>query len=178
MLKLFTIFNSDDLKRARERNVEKEYDKILKELNSKEFINTPFFDEIKQKRVEQVERIKALSLLELESYSNPSVLLKDPYTKNHCKEYVDALIASGNTLLEMREKMAKKSIENGNDLAWDRYLEDSKSPNKLELAQIYVTTLGWWNCVNKSIDYLDGYELHESGFLSLFQNITKECEEP
>ena len=177
-LKLFSIFTPDDLKRIKERDIEQEYNKILKELKSIEFVNTRYFNEIKQKQIKHVERMKTLSLLEIKSYSDPKVLLNDPYTKEHCTEYTNALIAGGDALLDMRKKMAEESRDSGNNAAWPKYIEESESSNKLELARIYVSTFGWWNCVNNGIEYLDEYELHESGFLSLFNDITKECEEP
>lgn len=174
----FSIFSPEDLKRVDKDAVEQEFNETLKNLNSLSYINTPYFKEIKQQRIKEIERIKLLSLIQIESYSNPKVLRKDNYSKEQCSESTNALIAGGDKLLAMRRKMAEKSRDEGNTGAWDRYIEETKSDNELELARVHVTTFGWWNCVNKSIDRVNPYEAHESGFMALFEDITMECEEP
>jgi hypothetical protein len=174
----FSIFTPDDLKSVDKDAVEQEFNETLKNLNSLKFINTPYFNKIRKQRKKEVERIKLLSLIRIESFSNPEVLRNDSYSKEQCSEYTNALIAGGDELLAMRKKMAEKSRDEGNTGAWDRYIEETKSDNELEFARVHVSTFGWWNCVNNSIDRVNPTEAHNSGFMALFEDIKEECEEP
>lgn len=166
------------MKNVNKQEAEQKFNESLKALNSLEFVNTPYFNKIKQKRIKEIERLKLLSLLEIESYSNPKILMNDSYSKEQCSEYTNALIAGGDVLLKMRKKMAEESRDEGNTDAWGRYIKEKESGNEMEYARVFVTTFGWWNCVNNSIERVDGNDVNLSGFMKLFDNITTECEEP
>lgn len=174
----FSIFTPADLERVNKTEVENEFNETLKSLNTLEFPKNTMFDEIKQKRIKEVKRLKLLSLMQLESYSNPKVLNNDNYSKENCTRYTKALIEGGDALLKMRKIMAEESRDDGNTSAWEQYTEENSSENKLQLARIFVTGLGWWNCVNNSIERVDGDAFHKSVFLKCFSNVTEECEEP
>lgn len=176
--KPFGIYKPTDLKHTDKEEVEQEFNEILNKLTSLEFVNTTSFNKIKQKRIDEIKRLKLLSLMQIESYSNPEVLKNDDYSVNHCSEYTNALIAGGDQLLALRKKMAEESKEEGNSSAWKRYIEETKADNQLEFARVFVSTFGWWNCVNASIERTDPMEVHESVFLKLFKDVTKECEMP
>jgi hypothetical protein len=173
----FSIFSPDDLKRVNRVEVERKFDKTLKSLKTLEFVNTPYFNEIKQKRIAEIERLKLLSLIQIDSYSKPKVLLSDDYSKVQCDEYTNALIAGGDELLSMRKKMAEQSRDEGNSLAMSRFIEETQSGEQLEFARVFVSTFGWWNCVNYSIERVETWEAHKR-FIQLFDEITEECEEP
>ncbi len=177
-MKPFSIFQPGDLNRLDRDEVEREFDQILANLKSLEFVETPYFNELKESRIKEVERLQLLSLMQIESFSNPEVFRQDAYSKEQCSEYTNALIAGGDELLAMRKKMAEQSRDEGNSSAWEQYIEEAHSDNELELARIHVSTFGWWNCVNSSIERIDAYEAHENKFLELFQEVTRECEQP
>ena len=177
-MKPFSIFQPADLQRVDKDAVEEEFDQTLQNLKTLGFVNTSYIEELKKKRIKEVERLKLLSLMQIESFSNPGVLQDDAYSKDDCSEYTNALIAGGDELLAMRKKMAEQSRDEGNSSAWERYIEETQSDNALELARIHVSTFGWWNCVNTSIERVDMHQAHETEFLKLFENVTMECEEP
>ncbi len=176
--KSVTIFTPEDLRKIDKKVLEKEFTEILNSLHSLKFVNTPYFNEIKQKRIKEIERIELLTFIEIESYKNPKVLESDKYSKENCSEYTNALIAGGDKLLALRKKMAELSRDEGNNNAWNDYLAETKSDKRLELARIFVSTFGWWNCVNESIERVEGDEAHQAGFLKLFNDVKVECEEP
>lgn len=177
-VKPFSIFDPADLQRVDKEAVEEEFDQTLQNLKTLGFVNTPYFKELKESRINEVEQLKLLSLMQIESFSNPGILQDDAYSKDDCREYTNALIAGGDELLAMRKKMAEQSRGEGNSSAWERYIEETQSDNELELARIHVSTFGWWNCVNTSIERVDMHQAHETEFLRFFENVTMECEEP
>lgn len=172
------VFTVRDLNDYKHENVKLEFDDRLRKLKTLEFVKTPFFEKIKEKRIQEVERTKLLTLMKLDAYTNAEVLRNDKYSKEQCAEYTNALIAGGQTLLELRKKMAEEASKAGNEIAMEKYLEETKTNNELLLARIYVSSMGWWNCVNNSIDRVDEHEAHQNGFLKLFESVSFECEEP
>lgn len=172
------IFTARDLKDYKRENVKFEFDDRLRKLKTLEFVKIPFFEKIKEKRIQEVERTKLLTLMKLDAYTNAEVLRNDKYSNKQCAEYSNALIAGGQTLLDLRKKMAEEESKAGNEIAMERYLEETKTNNELLLARIYVIAMGWWNCVNNSIDRVDEYEAHQNGFLKLFESVSFECDEP
>ena len=176
--KSFSIFKIQDFEHIDRAAVEKKFNETLTKLKTIDFVNTPYFVDIKEKRIKEVERLKLLSLIEIDSYTNPGVLNKDTYSKEQCSEYVEALIAGGDKLLAMRKKMAEESKNAGNKSAWDRYIKETKSDKELDFARVHVSTFGWWNCVNGSIERVDPSGIHDNEFKKLFKNITEICEVP
>jgi hypothetical protein len=172
------IFTASDLNDYKRENVKLEFDDRLRKLKTLEFVKTPFFEKIKEKRIQEVERTKLLTLMKLDAYTNAEVLRNDKYSNKQCAEYANALIAGGQTLLDLRKKMAEEASKAGNEIAMERYLEETKTNNELLLARIYVIAMGWWNCVNNSIDRVDEYDAHQNGFLKLFDSVSFECDEP
>ncbi|MFW5768205.1 MAG: hypothetical protein ACOCXO_07550, partial [Bacteroidota bacterium] len=109
----FSIFRVEDLQNVQKDEVEEELNQTLDKLNNLTFISTPAFNKVKQKRISNMQRLKKLYLMELESYSNPKVLLNDEYSKNECSKYTKALIAGGDSLLALRKEMAEQSRDEG-----------------------------------------------------------------
>lgn len=172
------IFTISDLNNYSREKLKHEFDDSLTKLKTLDFIKTPFFEKIKENRIREVERTKLLTLMMLDAYTNAEVLSKDKFSIEQCAEYSNALIAGGETLLNMRKKMAEEASKAGNEMEMERYLQESKTNNELLLARIYVSTMGWWNCVNSSIERVDDYDAHQNGFLKLFESVHFECDEP
>lgn len=173
-----SIFNMQDVESINQNAIEEEFAESLQQLNTLKFVNTPFFIELKQKRIEEIARLKLLTLMQIASYKNPEVLNSDSYSKNNCGKYTRALIEGGAALLAVWKEMAEKSRDGGNSNAWERYTNEFNSDHKLDHACVSVTTFGWWNCVNESIERPDGYIAHEEQFIKLFSDVKKTCEEP
>jgi len=173
-----SIFKIEDLGTINQSDLEKEFAESLQNLNSLEFVGTPFFIDLKKKRINEIERQKLLTFMQIESYKNPKVLNNDSYSKNNCGKYTSALIKGGDALLAAWKEMAEKWRNDGNSSAWERYNNEYSSANKLDYARVSVTTFGWWNCVNESIERVDGYVAHDEQFVKLFNDVKKTCEEP
>lgn len=172
------IFTVSDLNSYNREKLKLEFDDRLRKLKTLDFIKTPFFEKIREKRIKEVERTKLLTLMMLDAYTNAEVLRNDKFSIEQCAEYSNALIAGGQNLLNLRKKMAEEASKAGNEMEMERYLQETKTINELLLARIYVSTMGWWNCVNSSIERVDDYDAHQNGFLKLFESVHFECDEP
>lgn len=174
----YSIYDVKSLEKIDKKAIEHDYNQRLEELKSLEYINTPFFDQLKQQRINEIERVKLLSIMHIEQFENPEVLLNDTYSANQCKEYTTPLVQGGNELLVLRKKMAEQSRDEGNSNAWERYTNETKSDDPILAARVFVSTFGWWNCVNNSIKRPNASQIHEENFLKLFEDVAKECEMP
>lgn len=173
----FSLMSVENLKYVDKEATEKEYDDLILKLKTKKFINSEYFNNLKQQRIKVVQRSKKLNLIKLESLENPEVLLVDEYSRKNCKEHVNALINGGNTLLDAWQKMAEERRDKGNKSAWMDYQEESKKADRELRARLEILSFGWWNCVNASIDYVDEQVAYEE-FKKLFTDVKVECEEP
>ncbi|MDF1547977.1 MAG: hypothetical protein P1P88_09140 [Bacteroidales bacterium] len=173
-----SIFNIGDVAKIDREAIDTEFKQIVQTISDAEIVNTPYFKQLKQKKLEEIKRLHLLTLMEIDAYKNPAVLNNDSYSKNSCSKYTNALIEGGAMLLAVWKEMAEKSKEEGNTSAWERYLNEFNATNKMDYARIHVTTFGWWNCVNESIERVDGYLAHDNQFIKLFSDVKKICEEP
>ncbi len=60
------------------------------------------------------------------------------------------------------------------------YREQNASPQRLEYARMFVTTFGWWNCANHSIEYAPANTMAQNeAFRKLFsKTINLACDDP
>lgn len=177
-LNTVSVFNPDDIERIDLDELKTETDKILHDLRNLEFVSTPYFDSIKQVAINCIERDYIVTKLQYNIFlGETDELLQDNYAATECRNYTDAIIAGGDELLSAWGEMAINRKNNGNNTAWEEYLEQSASSEKELYALIHITTFGWGNCMNNSILRIDPYDANEE-FAQLFSELEKECESP
>lgn len=143
-------------------------------------ISSPYWKKIKAEKLHELEDTYELKKIAIEAYSNPSVLLKNRFSKN-CTEYTKALTSNDSILLlKTWSNLAEKQRKNNGSPEdfMKRHLSKYNSKDRVLYAKIELMTYGWWNCANAESFKIDNDGSMEKEFAKLFTNITSQCDEP
>ena len=160
--------------------------KLTSEYNAKkayynrEIIPVPFWNKIKQQRLQELEDEYELRKITIEAYTKPSNLLNNRFSKN-CEEYA-RILSSKDTikLLDTWKNFVEKQKDKNADpeKVMESFYTKYNSKNRILYAKIELITYGWWNCANSTISRINDDGTMEKEFNKIFSNIKAECDEP
>lgn len=177
-----TAFNLEKLYAISLDSLVKEYREVKTALVRMDIVRQPYWENLRKAKLRQVDQEYALKKVTIESYKNPEALRTYTKAAKCQQQYADALIAGGETLLSTWEALIEEKCKhNGSPENLRReFREQNASPRRLEYARMCVTTFGWWNCANDSIEYVDANSMAQNErFRKLFsKTVNLSCDDP
>ena len=176
-----TVWKYEDINKLDFAPIESAYRKKYTELKSLDIVKSPYWENVRQKKLKEMETYYLLSKATMASYKTPQVLFDYPFAETCKTKYAKPLGEGGDALLNIWETVNTDSRKNNADPnRMKRTFEQQKdSPDALKYAVVEVTAFGWWNCANALIDQGEDPDILENNFRKLFiRTKTIECEEP
>jgi hypothetical protein len=176
-----TVFKFEDIARQDFAVIEADYRKKTAELKSLDIVKIPYWENVRQKQLKELETYYLLSKATMGSYKTPESLRDYPNAPGCQTKYAEPLIAGGDALLKVWEIQNIEARKNNGfpEEVKRRFERERNSPDALSYARVEVTTFGWWNCANALIDQGDDYAVKEKNFRKLFiRTRTVICDEP
>jgi len=150
----------------------------IDELENNEFIDSPFWEMQREKKLNRYREFCKLKEVTLQAYSNPSILKTFEPAQMSCQEYINSLINGGDELLntwkELVGEQASRNVAPEN--LWRTFDSQISSEQKHEFAKFYVMKYGWWNCANRSIAGTVEPMVIEEEFQLIFESVSSECQ--
>lgn len=175
-----TAWNPDQVKKLNVADVQAECSEIIHELETLEFVDDPFWAQLRQKRIEFYKSSAKLIEITILAYTNPEVLLDYDLVDSTCIYYRDALIAGNQDMLDAWIKLNEiKKSKNGNpELVQRKFDEKYNSQNRLEYARIDIMQFGWWNNANHLLPHINEEQSFFEELKKVFVEIDYDCLEP
>lgn len=161
--------------------LDREYEKKSAELKALEIVAVPYWETFRRRKLKELEQAYRLYRVSILAYKDPRSLLAYNDAPSCTQSYARPLVSGGEDLLiawrGLNEQLRKK---NGDPERIRRiYEEQLASPDRERYALLEVTTFGWFNCANSSIDYVAGDDVPVNEFKKLFKKVrTIKCDEP
>ncbi len=178
------IFGIKDLERIHLADLDQEYREKSKLLSALDLPKIPFWDNLRKKRLIELDQLYHLSKITCQSFSDPKSLRQFNHSDSCLLKHANSLISGGDRLLnDWRELTSQMAKRNGwPERVWADYYKKLNSKDKFTHARINVTMFGWWNCAINYIDYTESFfdnEKTSGEFLKLFVKTVKlDCNEP
>ncbi len=176
-----TTTNPENIEKFSVQSLDQEYKTAKQVLTTLEVVNLPFWNKIKQKRLNELNDVYNAKRITLLSYTDPKALLDSVYN-TESNNYAIILNSDDETILGAWYKLKEEQKKNNGspENLEKEYQEKLNSPQKMIHAKLQLTTYGWWNSINSTIRYVDPYEEKlDENFLKLFTKIiSKECDTP
>jgi len=177
-----TVWSPDDVSKLDADALDKEYTETLKMLEDLKPADTEFFRDLKAKHIETLKRSYEFGKVTIRAYADPTVLRDYQESQQACfTSWGLPLIAGGDALLSAWRELHEEQLKRNGapDLLNARFNERYASEQRNEWARVEIMNFGWWNCVNKSIPYVENDGSAEEQFKKLFVKVeTLECDEP
>jgi hypothetical protein len=175
-----TVWKFEDAKKLSIKDLDSECNTIMKKLTTLPFIETDFWNEVRDERIREVSEACHVRHLTLLAYSTPDSLLAFETTDSLCNFYRDALIDGGHKMIHawfcLNEEMKAENVDP--DGVEARFKEKLFSENALEYARVDIMLFGWWNHANGIIFHSNNWNFYHEYFRLLFVDIDFDCEEP
>jgi hypothetical protein len=142
-------------------------------LKKLEIVNAAYWQNVKRKKLEALERKYILERLTLEASENLSVLKSLKFAVACTEKFVNPLIAGDASLLRIwREsnEQARKTSAYAPDVKND-FEARMASADRVRYARAEVLKDGWWNCVNNAIERGDDEGVLHKNFRKLFRRV-------
>ncbi|MBD8083760.1 hypothetical protein [Chryseobacterium caseinilyticum] len=180
-----SVFKPQDLYKVRREKdailaqLDADFLKSKKNLENLVVVKTPYWQNIKSAYLKMLKQDYQKNKIQIESFSNPSVLLNNSFTKN-CQNYAKALNSSDAEIMEEWRKLrGEMSKRNGNPAKVMRDFEsNAQSADWKDFATADLITFGWGNCANQDVERPLHDEKMNKQFESLFTKTDSECDEP
>jgi len=178
-----TVWNHDEIPKLDIAKLDRDYERVKRELTNLVFVKTPFWEAVRQAKLRETEQIYRLSRATMQAYTRPEVL-RAYQGAERCKAgFAEPIIAGGESLLEAWRRVNEDSRSKNADPERLRRIFEQQmaSPDRLKFALIETMAFGWWNCANEFIEYDSGAnnETREREFRKLFIRVRKiRCDEP
>jgi hypothetical protein len=148
-----TFINPDKAAKLNVINLVDQYYSKLSKIRNLNIANLPFFEELKEDRINYLNHCFQARRVAILSFKNPEILRE--YTVIDSCEYTDIIIEGGQKMLEQWEVLWKKECKkNGNPEKCfkDHYTNLRNSPDKFFYAHQSLLGFGWWNtCANRNL---------------------------
>jgi hypothetical protein len=161
--------------------LEHEYKKKREELLNLDIVDLPYFEELRRKKLKELEQVYALSRVTMLAYENPSVIREYKAADACVAKYAAPLINGGEDLLNVWRAVNENSRRNNADPQRVERIfnEQMNSADREKYARIEVMSFGWWNCANQFIEYVEYDGTAEEEFKKLFKSVKEiSCDEP
>jgi hypothetical protein len=176
-----TVWKFEEISKLNVNALDEEYKRKTSELKTLDIVKTPYFEDLRQKTLKEMEQSYRAKRITIEAYKNPKVLAGYKFADVCVQKYAAPLINGGDDLLKIwltvnEESRAKNGSPENVKMIFD---EQMKSPDNLKFARVEVMSFGWWNCVNEFTEYVEHDGKAQTEFKKLFRrNRTIECDEP
>ena len=163
--------------------LDRAYEKAVSELKLLKIVASPFWENIRQKKIREIEQVYRLSRATMLGYADPAKLREYAGAPSCKTRFAEPLIAGGDRLLAAWRVVSEDSRKKNADPGRLRRIFDEQmaSPDRLKFALVEVMTFGWWNCANEFIEYDGGANspAREREFRKLFIRVRNlGCSEP
>ncbi len=181
-----TVFSAKQIPKLSMADLTKEYENRKQYFDTLQIVDTPFWNKIKELRIDELEEEYALKKITIQAYTDVSVLKSNQFSKLCPPDVLQALTSGNdNELLSFWKIFVEKECTtNGSPKDCENrfYYSNVNSPNKVMEARAFIITFGWWNPVNRKLrEARDSDSLNskmEKEFNQLFTRVKTECEEP
>lgn len=176
-----SVFDVKDIGKLDARKLDEEYAEVKKKLEDLRPVDNPFFSELKKRHLQTLEASYRLMRVTLLAHFDAAALDEAKDCEECYEKWGKAVVEGGDSLLEAwRNLVNEQKTRNASPESLEaRYRARYASADRDKWALVEVLGFGWWNCVNKSIPYVDQDGSAEEAFKKLFKNVkTTECDEP
>lgn len=178
-----TVWNFQDISKLNVNALDASYSKAATELKQLSIVRSPFWENVRQKKLAEIEQVYRLSRATMIAYTRPEALTEYQGAESCKSKYASALIAGGEALLTVwRSVNLESQSKNADPARLQRiFAEQMASPDRLKFALVETMAFGWWNCANEFIEYDQGdnSETREREFRKLFIRVRRlGCDEP
>lgn len=142
-------------------------------LRTLEVVKTPYWQNVKRKKLEALERRYMLERLTFQASENPSVLTKLKFAGECLEKYAAPLMANDTSLLRIwreENELSRKESVYAEDIRKD-FEARMASADRLKYARAEVLTGGWWNCVDSKIEPRNDDGVMHRNFRKLFKRV-------
>lgn len=176
------VFKYDDIESLDVTKLDDEYNRKSVELRSLELVPGPYWENIRKRKLKEMDQVYAQRRVKTIAYNNPTALRTYDGAPACKAKFVEPLIAGGESLYKVWLDVNIESRKKNSDP--ERIRRDFEaqfaSADRAKFAFVEVMAFGWGNCANASIEYdnaaNDGTYLKE--FKKLFVRVRDICEEP
>lgn len=177
-----TVWKFDEIAKLDVAALDANHQKVLKDLESLEYIRNEYTDAVKAARVREANEIWALASTTMRAYTQPSVI-REYKGADECRtKYAEPLAAGGDSLLAAWKQVNLDSQKrNGSpERLQARFDSEMASPDRLKFALVETMAFGWWNCANATISRSNEVfsEKAESEYKKFFKTVKVNCDEP
>ena len=178
-----TVWKFDDIEGLDAAALDEKYRKAVSELKQLKIVPLPFWENVRQKKIREIEQVYKLSRATMLGYRDPGKL-REYVGADSCKtKFAEPLFAGGDRLLAAWRAVSEQSQKRNSDPGRLRRVFDEQmaSPDRLKFALVEVMSFGWWNCANQEIKYADESfgSRADKEFKKLFiRTRTIRCDEP
>ncbi|QQS32704.1 MAG: hypothetical protein IPM50_13755 [Acidobacteriota bacterium] len=168
-----TVFHPRDLPLLSLDKLNDDFREQQAAINALQIVNVPYFQRLREKKLEEMRQVYELSRVTIAAHSEPSVL-RTYRGADACKaKYAEPLIAGGDALLrtwrEVNER--SRSVNSEPERLRRDFEEQVASPDKMKFALVEVMGFGWWNCVNETVFRVESDGTAEKEFRKLFTRV-------
>lgn len=148
--------------------------KIIKTiLDSSEYVESEYWERIKEERIKEYESFYELKRIALLGNKNPDTLKYFYPANNHCDTFANILINGGQEMIDAWINMHEKQKETNSNLEFRaRFKEQYNSKYRSEYARIELLSFGWWNCAQLYFYRAEDSDMEEE-FKKLFKKVEK-----
>ena len=153
----------------------------MAKLKSADIVVTPFWQNLRARKLKELEQTYQLSRIEMLAFKDPRALREYKDATECSIKYAEPLIAGGKDLLDVWLSVNERSRKNNSDPDRIRrkFEEQLASNDRMQFAFIEVMGFGFHNCANALIDYVTYDEAPAREFKKLLKNVkTIRCDEP
>lgn len=178
----FSLFNSghyvDDEGSLEELN--ESYALAIQGIKNLQLLDIAYFKELRMAVLRYLQETHALKQVQKTAKTDPAKLITAVKPGTVAHKYAVALNKGGEDLLVAYKALVQEQMKNNGapEYLWDKYLQNMKQTNKLDLAFEEVLVFGWWNNANQLVHHIDydGSQLEK--FLTVFKKVETDCDEP
>lgn len=172
---MMLYFDGDDL-----TELEQNYTQIKNDLRGLNLVNRKVFTNARDSMLRYMQESYEIQKLRLAAIEDPGVLKSKFQDDSTVRKYTEALIAGGDSLLNVYGELVHEQMENNAhpEVLKSKYEENLKQDECYEIAFDQVLAYGWWNSVNHLIYHFQHDGTLEEQFLKLFERVvTVDCDE-
>ncbi|GAB3499724.1 hypothetical protein GCM10027341_23600 [Spirosoma knui] len=170
----------EEIQRLNAATLRRDYEQIEKLLKDLPIVDSPYWHQLKQRRLKALESEYALKQVAISAYAHPQLLRQTAYDPAGAP-YVDALITDDSTaLLQAWQQLHNEQKKQSGlpDQLEKEFSVKFGSPNQLAFARVELMAYGWWNHIKPKVPYVVPDARMETEFKALFSANQATCANP
>jgi hypothetical protein len=176
-----TVWKFEDIARLDVGALDREYNRVTSDLKNLKIARAPYFENLRQRKLKEIEQVYRLSRVTMRAYANPALIGEYKSAAACVTKFAAPLANGGADLLGVWRAVNEDSRRKNADPARLEKIfnEQMNSADREKFARVEVMSFGWWNCANESIEYVEHDGTQEKEFRKLFARVkTISCDEP